>query len=284
MDNQEKLVSIGMPTFNGISHIRKAIDSLLSQTYRNFEFIISDNASNDGTSEVCQEYARKDGRIKYIKQKKNISGADNFNFLLQQAKGEYFMWASDDDVWGSRFIEECVEKFNADKEIIMVFSNFANIDENGNIIKNYIPQKFFAFEKDIYRRLKKYLLFYVSEGKANLIHGLWVRKELVQVPIFGFSWGTDINFIFRSLIRGRFGLADKMLFFKRVKFCSPSKAPIPIKIFRAIFKRIKILFSRYFYTYFVDILLAKQLNFIDKLKLFFYNFLVAIRLFLNYKV
>jgi glycosyltransferase involved in cell wall biosynthesis len=90
-------VSIGMPVYNGEKYIREALDSLLAQTFGDFELIISDNHSTDDTPNVCKEYAAKDSRIKYIRQAENIGANANFEFVLQQAIGEFFMWAACDD-------------------------------------------------------------------------------------------------------------------------------------------------------------------------------------------
>lgn len=285
MIRQDKLVSIGMPVYNGEEFLRQALDSLLSQSYKNFELIISDNASLDDTPKICEEYIAKDRRIRYVRQIRQIGGVNNFEFVLKQTRGEYFMWAAHDDVWDSRFIEECIERFSTNKGVIMVFSNFAKINKFGDITEVYTPQNFFPFEKDIYQRLKRYLLFWCRDGKANLMYGLWVRKELIQVPLFSSpSWGSDMNFVFRALSRGRFGLVDKMLFSKRVVSHSFSKRPFPIRVFIALLSRVEILLSPYFYTYMSDIFRIKQLTFVEKLKLIFYTFLTMCRLFFSYKV
>src|SRR5581483_12411158 len=103
MKNTDPLVSIGLPVYNG-KHLREALNSLQSQTYKNIEIIISDNASTDSTAKICRTYLR-DSRIKYIRQKANIGAAKNFNFVLSKAKGEYFMWAAGDDVWNENYIK-----------------------------------------------------------------------------------------------------------------------------------------------------------------------------------
>jgi len=90
-------LSIGLPVYNGEKFIRKCLDSLLAQTFKNFEIIISDNASTDDTQKICQEYLKKDERIRYIQQEKNIGLLPNFNFVLKQAKNEFFMWIGVDD-------------------------------------------------------------------------------------------------------------------------------------------------------------------------------------------
>lgn len=91
-------VSIGVPVYNGEGSLRQALDSLLAQTFSDFELIISDNASTDGTEVICREYAGRDARVRYLRQVSNIGPAANFKFLLDRAQGEYFMWAACDDI------------------------------------------------------------------------------------------------------------------------------------------------------------------------------------------
>ena len=75
------LISVGMPVYNGEAYLRDALDSLLSQTFRDFELIISDNASLDTTEAICREYAGSDSRIRYIRQTENLGAAANFQFV-----------------------------------------------------------------------------------------------------------------------------------------------------------------------------------------------------------
>ena len=87
-------ISIGMPVYNGAKTIEKTINSLLAQTFKDFELIISDNASDDETENICQKFAGKDSRIRYIRQDKNIGLYQNENFLLSKATGKYFMFSA----------------------------------------------------------------------------------------------------------------------------------------------------------------------------------------------
>jgi len=99
-------VSIGMPVFNGEKYIKEALDSLLSQTFADFELIISDNASTDDTEAICREYAARDMRIRYIRQAQNLGAAANFKAVMDESVGEYFMWAACDDIRSPDFLEE----------------------------------------------------------------------------------------------------------------------------------------------------------------------------------
>lgn len=102
------IVSIGMPVYNGAATLRQAIESVLSQTFTNFELIVSDNASTDETVAMCEECAARDRRVKYIRQSRNIGGVANFEFVRAQATGRYFMWAAADDVRSADFLAENV--------------------------------------------------------------------------------------------------------------------------------------------------------------------------------
>ena len=102
------LVSIGLPVYNGEVGVGKAIEAFLAQSFSNFELIISDNASNDGTEAICREAAVKDGRVRYVRQTHNLGAAGNFKFVLSQARGRYYMWAAADDFRTSNFLAENV--------------------------------------------------------------------------------------------------------------------------------------------------------------------------------
>jgi len=99
-------VTIGLPVFNGEKYVQNALTSLLSQTFSDFELIISDNASTDSTQMICEEFANKDKRIKYFRQKNNIGIFHNYKFVLKQASCDYFQWAAADDLWNPEFLEK----------------------------------------------------------------------------------------------------------------------------------------------------------------------------------
>lgn len=106
---QKDLVTIGIPTYNRCSTLSKAIESVVSQTYLNIEIIIGDNASIDETQALCESYASKDSRIRYMRHPENIGACNNFNKLLELASGKFFMWLSDDDWIDSSYIEQCLK-------------------------------------------------------------------------------------------------------------------------------------------------------------------------------
>src|SRR3954466_4130607 len=91
-------VSIGLPVFNGEKYLPEALDSLVSQDFEDLEIILSDNGSTDSTQNICREFAAKDPRIRYHRNQTNIGASKNYNRVLELARGEYFKWASHDDI------------------------------------------------------------------------------------------------------------------------------------------------------------------------------------------
>jgi glycosyltransferase involved in cell wall biosynthesis len=115
------LVSIGMPVYKGEDLITDALEHLLAQDMPDFELIISDNASPDNTGMICQRYAARDSRIRYYRNPRNLGACANFEHVARLAKGEYFMWASYDDLWSANFISKCVEAIEASPHVVLAY-------------------------------------------------------------------------------------------------------------------------------------------------------------------
>ena len=131
---QQKLVSIGLPVYNGAPRMRKAVDSLLAQTYRNIELILADDCSTDETQQICLQYAAQDKRVRYIRQEKNLGHIENVYFVLAQAAGKYFMLAADDDRWDPRFIADLLPWLETHEEYGVAMSSYERVDDQGNRI------------------------------------------------------------------------------------------------------------------------------------------------------
>jgi glycosyltransferase involved in cell wall biosynthesis len=126
-------LSIGVPVYNGEQYLAEALDALLGQSYEDFELIISDNASTDGTEDICRHYVIQDPRIHYVRQPRNIGCAPNHNFVFQQARGELFKWASHDDLYGRDLLGRCVEALDEHPHVVLAHSWTAMIDSTGNV-------------------------------------------------------------------------------------------------------------------------------------------------------
>lgn len=135
--NDVPRLSIGLPVYNGEEYLAESIDALLSQSYRDFELIISDNASTDGTAQICRRYQAQDPRIRYIRLPVNIGAAPNHNFVFQQSRGELFKWASHDDLYGRDLLRRCIEALDDHPHVVLAHSWNAIIDSAGEIVEPF---------------------------------------------------------------------------------------------------------------------------------------------------
>jgi len=138
-------VSIMVLTYNRSNLLKETIDSILNQTFKDFEIIIVDNYSIDDTEEVVKSY--DDNRIKYFKNKNYGLLAVNRNFAIKQSSGEYIALCDDDDLWLPQKLEKQIEEFEKDEKIGIVFTNGYSFDDHGNEIKEgKSSSRYYSFE------------------------------------------------------------------------------------------------------------------------------------------
>lgn len=195
------LLSIGMPVYNGEKDLRRVIDSILLQSFTDFELIISDNNSSDQTPEICKEYALMDNRIKYIRQTTNIGHEANFTFVFDQAQAEYFSWAAADDIRTEGFFEKNIKFLEANPDYSFSCSPNCFIGQENH------PERFktFSINGSLYERLYSFLDFgIISHG---CFYSVFKREKLTDHTIavnssyFGFDWAVNIHLLFK----GKFG-------------------------------------------------------------------------------
>jgi glycosyltransferase involved in cell wall biosynthesis len=184
-------VTIGMPVYNGEQTLLAALDSILCQTFTDFELLISDNASSDATESICREYAARDRRIRYVRQEQNIGATANFKYVLEDACGEYFMWAASDDVRSPDFIEVNVNFLAGNPEYVASAS--PNGFEGTPFDKTSLVN--FALEGDVYSRFVQFF------DNCWLSHGIFyslVRTDVLRgCDVIGQSfiaadWAIDL--------------------------------------------------------------------------------------------
>lgn len=184
-------VSIGMPVYNGEMYIRGALESLLSQSFSDFELIISDNASTDKTGSICLEYASKDKRIRYIRQSANIGATTNFKFVFDEATSEYFMWAACDDVRSNDFIDVNINFLKDHMDYVASAS--PNVFEGGEIVnKNWVN---FKLDGDVFERFSEFF------RNALISHGIFYSLirvsalrncQILGQSFIAFDWAINL--------------------------------------------------------------------------------------------
>jgi len=192
-DCRPPIISIGMPVYNGGRYIREALESLVTQTWSDFELIISDNASTDGTQAICHEYAQRDQRIRYFCQDQNKGAVANFQFVLDMAKGTYFMWAAADDRWDNQWIElllAAIEKQSG----FAAFGDLVHIDADSACFPHPASAANLQFTGKPLRRKLAFFLAYEGLGKANLFYALYPRSALQRISLSDYSFDYQTLF------------------------------------------------------------------------------------------
>ena len=129
----KKLVSIITPMYNSEKYIGQTIESVLNQTYKEWEMLIVDDCSNDNSPNIVKEYVQRDNRIRYIKIKENKGVSNARNIGLQQARGRFIAFLDSDDKWNYSKLENQVQ-FMIEKECTITFTSYELIDEDSNTI------------------------------------------------------------------------------------------------------------------------------------------------------
>ena len=135
--NAAPRLTVGLPVYNGDKYIAESLDALLGQSYTDFELIISDNASTDGTADICRRYEKQDSRVRYFRQSQNIGLAPNVNFIIGQARGELYKEASHDDLYARDLLESCVEALDEYPQVVLAHSWTAKVDGSGKVTEAY---------------------------------------------------------------------------------------------------------------------------------------------------
>lgn len=130
-------LSIGLPVYNGEKYVAESLEALLGQSFTDFELIISDNASTDGTGDICRRYESQDSRVRYFCQQRNIGIAPNVNFILGQVRGELYKEASHDDLYARNLLESCVAALDDDPRVVLAHSWTAKVDGSGKVFEAY---------------------------------------------------------------------------------------------------------------------------------------------------
>jgi glycosyltransferase involved in cell wall biosynthesis len=212
LDNKKPRVSIGLAVYNGQRFIRETLDSLLAQTFGDFELIISDNASTDKTQQICAEYATKDKRIRYYRNEINLGADRNFNRTFELSQGKYFKWVAADDPCAPTFLEKCVEVMDNEPDVILCYPRTIVIDEQGTILQNYDNNLYLKAESPSGR----FLQFMYNSGLVTPVFGLIRAEVLKKTRLLGHFLHSDIILIGELSLLGKFKEIPDYLYYKRL--------------------------------------------------------------------
>jgi glycosyltransferase involved in cell wall biosynthesis len=208
-DARSVKISIGVPVYNGSIGLAEALESLVDQSISDIEIIISDNASTDATPEICRQFMAKDARIKYFRQAATIPGADNFMFVLRQARAPYFMWAAHDDVRAPDFVEKLFAALTANSSAVMAFGDAIDVGADGSFAQQpALPEPGLPR----WQRLRV-----IAFSRLHYVYGLWRTDALRSLKWPHNDWWPDLPMMMAASMLGDFVWVPGAEFKYRVK-------------------------------------------------------------------
>ncbi len=225
MSTPSPLVTVGLAVYNGENFIREAIDSILNQTFQDFELIITDNASTDSTQQICEAYAEKDSRVRYIRNPQNIGCTRNQNYTVQLATGKYFKLANHDDVCAPTLLEKCVAAMEQDPSIVVCHPRATVIDDAGRPLDKGIGKNDELYvgltnantrlRSDSPKAAERFGDLACFPHSGYQLFGVMRLDALRRTPLMGTYAGTDLVLLARLSLLGRFHEVPENLFFLR---------------------------------------------------------------------
>ena len=213
-------VSVGLPVYNGAGFLAGAIESLLAQTFTDFELILSDNASTDSTQQIGLAYAAKDARVRYHRNETNIGASGNHNRTIELCRGEYFLWFGHDDLCAPTYLARCVEVLDRDPGLVLVSTRITDVDETGSAMVNENVQRGIAVRADqmaidATEPHRRFAALSSLNHQCELIFGMMRSAVLKQTRLHGNYADADRVLLAELALRGRFALIPDTLFFRR---------------------------------------------------------------------
>jgi glycosyltransferase involved in cell wall biosynthesis len=219
------LLSVGLFIYNGEPFIRESLDSLLSQTFRDFELIISDNGSTDRTQAICEQYASLDSRLHYYRNERNRGAGWNIRRVFELATGKYFKWAACDDLCSSDFFERCIDVLERDPSVVLAHSRTRVIDQSGIFLENY----HWPMQTDSYDVVTRFREMLLNDHMCYQIFGIMRRDALLRIPPQGSYVNSDGVLLAQLSLLGRFFEIPEYLFTSR-RHQGQSSTTLPVRV------------------------------------------------------
>jgi glycosyltransferase involved in cell wall biosynthesis len=202
-------LAIGLPVFNGERYLREALDSILSQSFTDFELLVSDNASTDATAEIARAAAAGDRRVTYHRNPTNIGAAANFTAVSRRASAPYFKWACADDRLAPGFLDAALCELDANPEAVACYGAVTLIDGDGRELGPF-EQHLDLRSPDVGERFRRAS---THMGLLNVLQGVFRTRVIARVSPQGTYRGSDEVLVAEVSLYGRIHeIAAPMLF------------------------------------------------------------------------
>lgn len=204
-------VQIGLPVYNGENYLADAIESFLSQTYSDFEILISDNGSTDRTQEIAEKYAERDPRVRYFRYDVNQGAAWNFNNVVHLATAEFFCWAAHDDLRHPEFLERCLAVLTTDAQLACCYAATQAIDADGEPKPGYYADRCHVLDPRPSVRFSGILGRY----PMHVLFGVMRREAMIATRLWGGYASADRVFTAELSLHGKIHELPEQLFLRR---------------------------------------------------------------------
>lgn len=218
VSSSRPLVSVGLPVYNGQNYLSQAIESVLNQSYKNIELILSDNGSTDNTPDICKTYTKKDKRIRLYRFEENQGASRNYNRTFELSTGKYFKWLAHDDMLDPSNIEKSVEVLESNPDCVLCGSAKKNVNFNGDIIDTF---DFKGLQLSDDNTLSRFcaLLNHFSGTFANadlILTGLMRHDILKQTILIANYTSADFTLLADLILKGKFIILSDTLYIRRI--------------------------------------------------------------------
>lgn len=205
------LVALGLPVYNGENYLAQALESLLAQTFGDFELIISDNGSVDGTESICRDFAARDRRIRYVRESRNRGVFWNFNRTFLMSDSPLFRWTAHDDLCEPGLLEACVKAMRERPEIVLAYPRTRVIGPAGESLWEY-GTRLLTDAADAATRFRESI---AHDHACYHIFGLIRSSVLKRTTLMGAYAGADRNLLAELALHGPFYEIPEPLFLRR---------------------------------------------------------------------
>jgi glycosyltransferase involved in cell wall biosynthesis len=208
----EPMLTIGVPVYNGSTYLAAAVESVLLQSFRDFELIISDNASTDDTESIGRALAARDPRVTYRRNAANVGLSGNLNLLVPLARGRLFKWATADDVLRPGYLKRCVTAIDADPTVVLVYAKTDFVDGDGAPLDLEDPG-WHLVSDDLSERL---LAAIQADHFVNSILGVIRTDALRRTRLMPRYPGGDYRLMAELSLLGKFIEIPERLYVRRI--------------------------------------------------------------------
>lgn len=211
-------VTVGLPVYRGERFLQQAIDSVLQQSFGDFELLISDNASDDRSQEIARAACERDARVRFLCQAQNLGAAPNYNLLVREARGEFFKWTAHDDLIAPDFLGRCVEALDrAGPDSVLAFARQRTIDAEGRTLSELeddCPWRggpaHVRLEDLLGDRMRSFL------HTCHPVVGLIRTKSLRRTRMIASFPSSDAALLVELALHGDWAVVDEPLFWRRL--------------------------------------------------------------------